>query len=219
MALSDLWTLSEHRGFLLAAAEAIDHRWNVPPEDTRASDVQFVSDLIDAVAREACVDTARFYATGFSGGGRMASQLACDLAPRVAAIGAIGGIRFPEPCAATRPVPVVAFHGTADDVNPYDGGGEPYWGTGVDDAINEWARHNGCTRKVNESALGLRRVLLSGDSCTDVVLYPIEGMGHTWPSGITFDPAWARLPGSIEGTNANEVLWSFFEQHPLPTTP
>lgn len=217
MALSGLRSLSEQHGFLLIAGEALERRWNVPPESTRASDVQFVSDVLDRVAREACIDPARVYAAGFSGGGRMVSQLACDLTPRVAAIAAIGGVRFPRPCAVPRPVPVLAFHGTADDVNPYDGGGQPYWGTGVDDAISGWAEHNGCPSQSEETAAPVTRVSQGGDGCTDVVLYRIQGFGHSWPSGIAFAPHWAHSAGgATTSATANEVLWSFFERHPLP---
>jgi len=216
MALSGLQSLSEQQGFLLVAGEALERRWNVPPESTRASDVQFVSDLLELVAREACIDRARFYATGFSGGGRMVSQLACDLAPRVAAIAAIGGIRFPLPCAGARAVPVLAFHGTADDVNPYDGGGQPYWGTGVDDAIGGWAKHNGCTRQSEETATPVTRISQGGNGCADVVLYRIQGFAHSWPSDIAFAPAWADSPAGATSATANDVLWSFFERHPLP---
>jgi polyhydroxybutyrate depolymerase len=216
MELSQLALLAERRGFLLVAAEAIDRRWNVPPETTRASDVQFVSDLLDAVAREACIDHSRFFATGFSGGGRMVSQLACDLAPRVAAIAAVGGIRFPEPCASARRVPILAFHGTADDVNPYAGGGQPYWGTGVDAAVDGWASHNGCTSRNEETVAPVTRIRHGGSGCTDVVLYRIDAFAHTWPSAVSFAPAWSGSPadGSASAT-ANDLLWSFFEQHPL----
>jgi polyhydroxybutyrate depolymerase len=200
------------------AAEAIDRRWNVPPDPARASDVSFVAALLDALGREACIAPARVYATGFSGGGRMVSQLACDLAPRVAAIAAIGGIRFPEPCASARPVPILAFHGTADDVNPYAGGGQPYWGTGVDAAVDGWARHNGCPSRTEDRVTpAVMRVGHGGSGCTDVVLYRIDGFGHTWPSEVSFAQAAenAATP-QPENANANEHIWSYFEQHPLP---
>jgi hypothetical protein len=57
----------------------------------------------------------RIYAIGFSSGARMSSRLACDLSDRMAAIGPVGGLRYPEDCAPTRPVPVIAFHGKRDD--------------------------------------------------------------------------------------------------------
>ncbi len=46
-----------------------------------------------------------------------------------------------------------------------------------------------------------------------VILYTIEGGGHTWPGG-------GHLPeGSVGPTtreiNATRVMWEFFVQHPL----
>ena len=219
MSLSQLEALSEQRGFLLLAAEAVDQRWNVPPDASRASDVRLFGDVLDALIGEGCVDASRVYATGLSGGGRLVSQLACALAPRVAAIAAVGGIRFPEPCASSRAVPILAFHGTADDVNPYAGGGPPYWGTGVDAAIAGWAQHNACPT-VSEETLGVSpttvtRVRHSGEACVDVEFYRIEGFAHTWPSDISFASNVAT-GGEPLSPSANDLIWAFFGQHPLP---
>jgi polyhydroxybutyrate depolymerase len=53
------------------------------------------------------------------------------------------------------------------------------------------------------------------DDCkegTEVILYTVEGGGHTWPGG------WQYLPEKIVGktsrdTDANEVIWDFFKNH------
>jgi len=58
------------------------------------------------------------YATGFSGGARMTSQLACDDAGLFAAVAPVSGLRRPKPCATTRAVPVISFHGSADPIDP-----------------------------------------------------------------------------------------------------
>ncbi len=115
--------------------------WNVPgvptfggdqyPAEDDRDDVKFISDAIDKLAAEVCIDESRIYAMGFSGGGRMASQLACDLSDRIASVVAIGGIRFPREgdtelglpqsreCRPSRAVPVQAIHGHWDAVNPW----------------------------------------------------------------------------------------------------
>jgi polyhydroxybutyrate depolymerase len=208
LATSGLAPLADAQHFALVAPAAVDGRWNVPPDPSKPDDVRFVSDMIDAVSGMFCVDKRQVYSTGFSGGGRMSSQLACDLSGRIGAIAAIGGIRFPGPCTSARPIPVLAFHGTGDEVNPYAGGGQPYWGTGVDDAINGWALHNGCTGPNEvEVAPAIDQVSFAGSGCTEVVLYRIEGFPHAWPGAI--------LAGQAEGT-ANDLLWRFFRDHPLP---
>jgi polyhydroxybutyrate depolymerase len=46
-----------------------------------------------------------------------------------------------------------------------------------------------------------------------VVLYVIEGGGHTWP-GRT--PRFAFLGKSTSHISANDLMWEFFQKHPLP---
>ena len=205
---SQLATLADARGVVLVAPAAIDNRWNVPPDPSRADDVRFISDVIDALSGSLCVDRRHVYSTGFSGGGRMSSQLACDLSDRIAAVAAIGGVRFPGPCERARDMPVLAFHGTADPTNPYLGGGQPYWGTGVEDALAGWASHNGCgARAESRVARGVDQLSFAGCGSGEVVLYRIDGFGHDWPR--------AMLPDQQNGT-ANDILWSFSLSHPLP---
>ena len=216
--LSGLEALAESAGFAVVAPEGIDRMWNVPVDPAKPSDVSFLSQLIDEVNALAAIDRQRVYATGFSGGGRMVSQLACDLSERIAAIAAIGGIRFPGPCSEARALPILAFHGTADDTNPYDGGGRPYWGTGVEDAVSGWAQHNHCAER-GERSLGANvlEIRHAGAGCgAEVVLVRIDGFGHSWPDRIG-----APLTGSSDAngeTTADQALWGFFLRHPLPAS-
>lgn len=71
---------------------------------------RFSRELIDHISAHLSVDMSRIYATGMSGGGRMSSRLACDLSDVIAAIRPVAGIRYPEDCNPTRPVPVITFH-------------------------------------------------------------------------------------------------------------
>ena len=52
----------------------------------------------------------------------MTSTLACVLSDRIAAVAPVAGVRDPEGCEPTRPVPMIAFHGTADEYLAYEGG-------------------------------------------------------------------------------------------------
>jgi polyhydroxybutyrate depolymerase len=208
LATSQLTALADGERFVVVAPASLGERWNVPPDPTKPDDVRFINDTLDAVTRSLCVEPRQVFATGFSGGGRMSSQLACDLSERIAAIAAIGGIRFPGPCTQARSMPILAFHGTGDSVNPYAGGGEPYWGTGVESAIEGWASHNGCgPRRDSHVAPMVDQLAYGGGTCADVVLYRIEAFEHAWPGTI--------YPDRDEGT-ANQLLWSFFRAHPLP---
>jgi polyhydroxybutyrate depolymerase len=115
--------LAAREGFAVATLQGEESRWNVPVVSGRADDVQYVSDVLDHVAARACIDPARVYATGFSGGGRMSSLLGCRLNDRIAAIAPVGGLRWAGPCPG-RALPVLTVHGLADLTNPYEGHGD-----------------------------------------------------------------------------------------------
>jgi polyhydroxybutyrate depolymerase len=190
---------------LQAAAEG--NRWNVPVTSERPDDVRYVSDVIDDVAKRACLDERRVYATGFSGGARMSSLLACELGRRIAAIAPMAGLRWPGPCEG-RAVPVLTFHGLADPQNTYDGhvasrGGE--WLESVPEALAGWAKHNGCD---GDAALddppGPLSTLSYLGCDAEVRLVRIDGLAHTW----------AR-----NEVDATAEIWQFFITHRLPAAP
>lgn len=198
--------LAAREGFLVATLEADEgRRWNVPVTDGRADDVRYVADVIDHVAARACTDLDRVYATGFSGGARMSSLLACRLGARIAAIAPMAGLRWPGPCEG-RAVPVLTFHGLADRQNTYDGraaerGAE--WLESVPEALAGWAAHNGCeTDAVFADEPGpLSTLRYEGcDDGAEVRLIRIDGLGHVW----------AR-----EEVDATAAMWDFFKRHAL----
>jgi polyhydroxybutyrate depolymerase len=126
-----------------AISDGRGYDWNVPnvplvggrpvPKGA-ANDVSFLEKSITYLESRYCVDAGRVFVTGVSGGGRMASQLGCDASTVIAAIAPVAGLRRPTPCPARRAVPVVAFHGTADPVDPYAGHGQRYWTYSVPEA-------------------------------------------------------------------------------------
>ena len=123
-----------------------------------ADDVAYLTGAIDYLADQGCVDDSRIYATGLSGGGRMASWLGCVAADRFAAIAPVVGLRAGNPrkdrpqepdaatCRPLRPMPVIAFAGDADTTNPIQGGGAGYWSYTMHAAEQRWAQLNGCTQ-------------------------------------------------------------------------
>jgi polyhydroxybutyrate depolymerase len=197
--------LATREGFAVASLQADGGRWNVPITDGRQDDVAYVNDVIDHVAAQLCVDQTRVYATGFSGGGRMSSLLACKLNARIAAIAPVSALRWPGPCEG-RPIPVLTFHGLADTQNPYDGkaanrGAE--WLESVPDALAGWAKHNGCRGDVilEDPAGPLSTMHYAGcREGTEVRMIRIDGLGHTWTKT------------EVDTTG---VMWQFFKSHRL----
>jgi polyhydroxybutyrate depolymerase len=199
--------LAAREGFLVASLQAVaeGNRWNVPITANRPDDVRYVSDVIDHVAARVCTDEARVYATGFSGGARMSSLLACKLGARIAAIAPMAGLRWPGPCDG-RPIPVLTLHGVADPQNTYNGHAEgrgAEWVESVPEALAGWACHNRCKPDpVLEDPPGpLSTVRYEGCAAgTEVRLIRIDGLKHQW----------AR-----DEVDATAVIWEFFRAHSL----
>jgi polyhydroxybutyrate depolymerase len=201
--------------------------WNVPGVPLTGgravpsgspNDIKFLTSLVGVLEGKYCVNPLAVYAVGFSGGAREASQLACDASKVFAAVAAVSGLRHPKPCPSTRPVPMIAFHGSADLVDPFAGNGEAYWTYSVTTAAKDWAKQDGCstTPKVTKST-GV--VFSSYGKCkkgAQVELYELIGEGHEWPGGPTMPSSITSLLGpQSNAVVANSLIWSFFAQHEL----
>jgi polyhydroxybutyrate depolymerase len=195
--------------------------WRAEPGPGLAKDVRFISALIDTLRASYNIDSTRIYANGLSNGGGMSFALSCTLSDRIAAVGMVAAAQtLPwRWCKDNRAVPMIAFHGTADPEVPYDGGSSwvasrpfpstPRW------AAN-WARRNRCGMNPLDSAVAADVNRRSYTNCADeaaVVLYTIQGGGHTWPGGKPL-PEWfvGRTTRSIDATR---LMWAFFSDHPL----
>lgn len=203
--------------------------WNVPGEPLiggaavpahAANDVVFLTKLVSILEHQYCIDPARVYATGFSGGARTASQLACDASSTFAAVAPVSGLRRPNPCRTTRAVPIISFHGTADPADPYEGHGQAYWTYSVPKAAQDWASQDDCSSKATTSQPDPGVTLTEYGRCkggANVELYSITGEGHEWPGGPHLRRALTLVLGpQSNAIDANNTMWSFFEAHPKP---
>lgn len=203
---SQMEQVADDEGFVVAGLEAVAGQWNVPPADGAPDDVKYASETIDLVTTQVCVDTARVYASGFSGGGRMSSRLGCVLPDKITAIGPVAGVRWPAPCAG-RPVPVIAIHGLADTTNVYAGEGpdHPRWNESVEDAVLGWATKDGCnTTRVVEDPAGPISIYSYGQcqAGVSVKLMRMDGVEHAYPTGTPL--------------HAAREVWSFVKAFSLP---
>ncbi len=183
-------------------------------------DVGFVRSLIDELSASLIIDPARVYATGFSNGAIMVYRLACELSDRIAAIGPVAATQImddQEICHPARSVPVIHFHGTADRLNPYDGGttsaGFEY--VSVEDAIRFWAEKNACPAPLqqSESATIQHDVYAPCAQNSAIELYTIINGEHAWPGGEAVSPQIGEPTMEI---SASLLLWEFFAAHPMP---
>ena len=218
--------------FIVAYPQALipdgtGYDWNIPgvplysgkfPPAGAPSDIAFLTTLVRDLAGRYCIALSRVYATGVSGGGRMASQLGCDASSVFAAIAPVAGLRYPSPCRASRPVPVIAFHGTADTIDPFDGFGYGSWTYSVPAAAQMWAGHDHCAASPRTTA-GRGYRLTRYTACsggTQVELYALTGEGHEWPGGPVMPKVITSVLGpQSDAGSANALMWDFFRAHPL----
>jgi len=203
---SQMEEIAETEGFAVAGLEAVAGQWNVPPEATLPDDVKYASDAIDLVAAALCIADARVYASGFSGGGRMSSQLGCQLPNKVAAIGPVAGVRFPGPCPG-RAVPVITIHGLVDTTNAYAGEGpsHPRWNESVEEAVLGWATKNGCSlTRITDDPPGPLSSYSYGQCSEDatVKLIRMDAVAHAFPTGTPLHTA--------------KEVWAFLKLHSRP---
>lgn len=147
---------------------------------------------------------------------------------------------FEENFKPKRPIPILFMNGTEDPFVPYDGGpitpnftprlvdskkrdfgrGEC---TSTDTAIKLWLANNGLgktpptvsqlpDKAPRDGCQVERRVWSGGREGREVVLYRIEGGGHTIPGGVQY------LPERIVGPTCRDfdglrTIWKFFERH------
>jgi polyhydroxybutyrate depolymerase len=113
LATSGFDALADAEGFAVAFpagvfANSVSQRsWNANL-DPGVDDVQFARDVIADVSATLNIDPSRIYATGFSGGARMTSRLACELADILAAAAPVAGLQYPDGCTPVHGVPILA---------------------------------------------------------------------------------------------------------------
>jgi polyhydroxybutyrate depolymerase len=218
-------SLADSVGFIVVYPSGIGGKgvrvWRAEQGPGLMKDVRFISELIDTLKASYNIDSTRIYANGLSNGGGMSFALSCTLSDRIAAVGMVAAAQtLPWTwCTDARAVPMIAFHGTADPEVPYNGGSSwvtprpfpstPGW-------VANWARRNGCGADPIETTVAADVTRREYANCADdaaVVLYTIQGGGHTWPGGTPL-PKWfvGRTTRSIDATS---LMWSFFSEHPL----
>ncbi len=175
------------------------------------------------------IDATRIYANGMSQGGAMAFVLSCTLADRIAAVGMVAAAQSRpfDWCTDHRPVPMIAFHGTADPLVPYQGGplSDPFAPVRptyppVREFVARWARRNRCGADPLESAAAPDVTRIEYTHCAEdatVVLYAIREAGHIWPGGEPL-PEW-RVGPNNNSIDATSQMWAFFREHPRRGTP
>ena len=218
--------LADRQGFLVVYPSGADwvgpRIWHVDRGPGLMRDVGFISALIDTLEAAYHIDPSRIYANGLSNGGGMAFVLSCTLSDRIAAVGMVAAAQtLPWSwCTDRRPVPMIAFHGTADPMIPYQGG-TSWIGSDTFPNVRSWAKawagRNQCAAAPVDSAVAADVTRFEYPNCAGnaaVVLYEVRGGGHSWPGGKPL-PEWGVGPTS-RSVDATDRMWAFFREHRLP---
>jgi polyhydroxybutyrate depolymerase len=227
--------------------------WNAgtccpPAEGKPADDVGFIRVMLDELAELYAIDRRRIYATGASNGAMMSYTLASELSDRIAAIAPVACAMGFEEIKAERPVPVLHIHGTEDMNAPVAGGvgsnaRAKFVQMPLRKCIAKWVELNGCPTepvveelpdREDDGTRVRREIYGPGKGGAEVILYLIEGGGHTWPGAPTLavkylektiirgiEPdafyleMFRRCGRASRDISANDVIWEFFSRHSL----
>lgn len=240
--MSTFGELAEQEGFIATFPHGQGEpvRWDVHAPPPPNADLEFVDRILDTLGRDLCVDTSRVYATGLSFGAIMTSFLACQRADTFAAVAPVAGITRSDDCSPERPMPVVTFHGTDDEILLFNGGvgtvpgqaestasaaGEMTTtappadldGPGYPATVASWAEGNGCDPEPADTTVSadvVHRVYTCPER-HDVEFYILTGGGHVWP-GSEFSRSIESIVGyTTFDVSATDAAWEFFTRFQL----
>jgi polyhydroxybutyrate depolymerase len=237
-ALSGYEELADEQGFVVVHPTGVADpgsgitSWQLADDPAGGrDDVSFAEALIDELVARWCVDPTRIYATGMSNGGYFTTRLLCELGDRIAAGVAVAGLYHPDGCAPTRPVPLLAFHGTDDRVVPYGGGDSVLFGEGVPPDLSaqfeqsirseyeQFVAGNGCTTAATDTFLDSEIVIHTYEGCDGgfvMALFEVRFGGHTWPGSPlrdVLDDSLGFTTGRVEATRDG---WVYMRGFSLP---
>ena len=211
-ALTHLPSRGSTDGFLVAVPHTPGHEseWQF---SGHGSDADFTDGLVGSLERRYCVDKSAIFAAGFSAGAAFTIAYACAHETQIAAIVTVA-VEFQLGC--TRPMSILAIHGTDDPLVPYQNGaiglslpGTKVRGTQLN--MGDWARLDHCRATFSRRALSSQVVRQQWDGCvrgTSVTLYTVVGGGHSWPGA---DPSKA-IGLTTRQISATTLALTFFHR-------
>ena len=224
--------LADRDGAIVVYPDGVDRHWNdgrdLPEATARENvdDVGFILALVEELAGAHPLDRARIFATGISNGGFMSFRLACDAAATFAAVAPVTANLSEElgpRCKPVRPVAVAIFNGVEDPLVPWSGGTVGVLGKSrgavwsAEKTFERWLELDACGERRTDARVDQNTedktayVIHRGSDCrggVQVLLYEIQGGGHTWPMGVKYAREW--LVGRVsQELNATEEIWRF----------
>ncbi len=239
-----LWMeIAEREKFIAVYPEGLNGAYSKPTwNDCRgdatvnsgADDLKFLTNLVDEIAQKYPVDRKRVYASGISNGGFMALRLGVEAPEKFAAVAAIAAaMPAVSECRPPQvPISVLFMNGTTDKFMPYGGGmisnpPKPDHGTvlSTEESVQIFTTLDATAAQPqtylfadldpDDGGRVTRYRYAGGKEETEVVLYKVEGGGHSAPSikerySAIYEYYFGKQNHDIE---AVEEIWSFFKRH------
>ena len=185
--------------------------WNVGGWTTSSTtdDVGFINSVINFMNDEYSINPKRIYSTGMSNGGYMSYKLACDLSSRIAAVASVTGSMTNQTldgCNPSHSTSVAQIHGLQDSVVNYAGNG---FSKPIEEVMSYWVDNNNCSPEPDTFEIfgsnggGIHDVYSGCDDQTNVELFLMNNMGHSWPNIDDHD---------LQGSTA---VWNFLSKYDI----
>jgi polyhydroxybutyrate depolymerase len=229
--------LAEANGFIVAYpngnAELVDNKvirsWNggsccAISQRNNSDDLSYINNLIDDVSSRYSINSKRVYLTGHSNGSMLAQKLACQLSNKITAVAVVAGRLLLDTCSPESPVSILQIYGTADTLNPENGGTTNYTlgaytyqfsSRPVMSSVQMLAVANGCSTNFSENKNVSNKDLTIStwpDCKNGVVVSAIKitGASHAWMGHPPQSADSIKILGEpYMKLDASKAIWSF----------
>ena len=230
-------TLADANSFVVVYPDGFQTTWNdcrkgspQPARQMNIDDKSFIDAMIEKQTADNRIDKKRIFATGWSNGGQLTYRLALERPEQFAGIASISASRPTDenlactPTDKPMPMAVMIINGTADPINPFNGGNVMLGSTSLGpvlsaDATGEyWAKLNGITAAPTVTRLAHKtpsdptfvdQKTWSAAGKPLVVLYAVHVGGHVVPQRY-----FQFGGGQTQDLDAPVAIWDFFSKIP-----
>ena len=185
-------------GAIFVSAEGLDFGGNgLGWGNTKGQDIALLNAMLDRFRSQLCIDENRIFSVGFSFGGMFSFAAGCSSTSMMRAIAPMAGNTTVAGCEnGTRPVAMMGFHGTDDEVVAIDGGRK---------GRDTFAQRNGCTQQTVASQPTWCDV--AGQKYQPCTCVSYQGCKDGYP--VT----WCEYKGPhMQAPNSGATVWNFFAQ-------
>ncbi len=178
-------------------------------------DVGFTSDMVDWFDDNYNIDESRIYATGMSNGAQFSHYVALMLPDTFAGIAPVcSPLTTNMTWESVTPTTVIMMMGPTDPIVPYDGNALASIYS-MNDTVDFWLDVDGIPLETepvetvwgptsSDTTVVHRYVYSGGTDGTQVILFKVQGGGHTWPGGPLYSPYVGKVTTHIDGS---ALIW------------